>query len=308
MLFDLKTAKPTIWLNAPLILEKLYKRIQKELENQKGIKKIITKVIPKKLIGKKIKKQLGLENIRLIVCGGAALPLWVSKGLSEFGFPILQGYGLSETSPLISANPPSKPKNESVGLIINSDEVVINDIDSDGNGEITVKGPNVMKGYYKNKEATAEILSNDGWLRTGDTGYFDKEGYLYITGRKKSVIVTKGGKNIHPEEIEEKLTESNIIEEALVFSPDDVRIQAILHPSFEEIGLNSFHLTDEEKEDIWNLINKEIRNLNKKMESYKRISEFCLTLEELPKTTTRKIKRYMFKDVELSKNTKFIDI
>ncbi|HEX3037251.1 MAG TPA: AMP-binding protein [Thermodesulfobacteriota bacterium] len=230
---DLRIAQPTMWLNTPLVLEKLYLRINRELSRQKGFKRLITRALPNRLIGNQIKKKMGLHRIRFILSGGAGLPAWVSEGLEEFGFPIIQGYGLSEASPLISVSPPSNPNNESVGMIIPSDEAEIRDIDAEGNGEIVARGPNIMKGYYKNESATKEVLTTDGWLMTGDVGYFDEEGYLYITGRKKSIIVTRGGKNIFPEEVEEKLIKSPYIEEVLVFSPDDESIQAIIYPNID---------------------------------------------------------------------------
>lgn len=307
MLEDLKTASPTIWLNTPLILEKLYLRLTKELANQRGIRSIFAKALPKRLIGKKIKNNLGLENIKYIVCGGAALPNWVSTGLEELGFPILQGYGLSETSPLVSVNPPSNPKNMSVGMIIKSNEVEIFDVDSEGNGEIVVKGPNVMKGYYKNEIATKEVFTPEGWFLTGDLGYFDDEGYLYITGRKKSLIVTKGGKNVFPEEIEEKLTKSRFIEEALVYSPDDKNIHALIYPNIDEVistlGLQGFESSEDS---IWNLLKTEIRTINQDLEAHKKINNFAIRLEEFPKTTTRKIKRYLFKNISLEPEQKVI--
>ncbi|MGH7886114.1 MAG: AMP-dependent synthetase/ligase, partial [Thermodesulfobacteriota bacterium] len=306
MLEDLQNSKPTIWLNAPLILEKLYYRVNKELESQKGLKGLIIKILPKKIIGKKVRKTLGLEKIRFIFCGGAALSANISKGLKQFGFPVIQGYGLSETSPLISANPPSRPKNESVGMIVESDEVEIRNIDNDGNGEIWVKGPNIMKGYYKNEEATKEIFEGE-WLDTGDVGYFDLSSYLYINGRKKNIIVTKGGKNIYPEEIEELLTKSRLIAEALVFSPDDSRVQAIIYPDFEEINFiykKEFNLKN--REGLLELIDGEIKNVNKGLQSYKRINYFAIRLEEFPKTTTRKIKRFCFNNIKLNDNRGFI--
>lgn len=300
MIEDLKIARPTIWLNTPLILEKLLLRINKELSNQKGIERLVTRLLTKKSIGNRIKQKLGLDRIRLIVSGGAALPAWVSKGLEELGFPILQGYGLSETSPLISVNPPSKPSNESIGMIIPSDEVEIRDIDSEGNGEIVAKGPNIMQGYYRNKNATKEAFTPDEWLMTGDIGYFDEEGYLYMTGRKKFVIVTKGGKNVFPEEIEEKLTKSAYIEEALVFSPDDKIIHTVIYPNLDEV---TEALTSKGKdlsdENAWELIRLEVKKVNKNLEAYKRIGHFAIRLEEFPKTTTRKIKRHLFRTLDL---------
>jgi long-chain acyl-CoA synthetase len=302
---DLREASPTIWLNSPLILEKLYQRIGKELSNQKGFKGIITNVLPKKSLGNKIKKRLGLERMRLIVCGGAALPIWVSKGLEELGFPLLQGYGLSEASPLISINPPPNPKNESVGMVVPSDEAGIRDIDSEGNGEIVARGPNIMKGYYKNESATEEVLTPDGWLLTGDIGYFDEEGYLYITGRKKFLIVTRGGKNVFPEEVEEKLTESAYIEEALVFSPDDEAIQALIYPNNDEVKHKLDSMGKEfNNENIWEFIKLEVRHINQTLEAYKRIRHFAIRHEEFPKTTTRKIKRHLFRGVNLPPDIK----
>jgi long-chain acyl-CoA synthetase len=307
MIEDLKTARPTIWLNTPLILEKLLLRINKELSNQKGIERLVTRLLPKKSIGNRIKQKLGLDIIRLIVSGGATLPAWVSKGLEGLGFPILQGYGLSEASPLISVNPPSKPSNESVGMIIPSDEVEIRDIDAEGNGEIVAKGPNIMQGYYENKNATKEVLTPDKWLMTGDIGYFDEEGYLYITGRKKFVIVTKGGKNVFPEEIEEKLTKSAYIEEALVFSPDDKIIHTVIYPNLDEVteALKSKG-KDLSDENTWELIRLEVKKVNENLEAYKRIGHFAIRLEEFPKTTTRKIKRHLFGTLDLKSGIKVI--
>ncbi len=305
LLEDLKAAKPTIWLNTPLLLEKLYLKIEKELSSQKGFKKLITKALPNSLIGKKIKQNLGLERSRLIVSGGAALPAWISDGFKKYGIDVIQGYGLSEASPLISVNPPGKSKSGSIGMIIPSVEVEIRDIDSEGNGEIVARGPNIMKGYYNNQASSDEMLTSDGWLLTGDIGYFDKDGYLYITGRKKFVIVTKGGKNVFPEEIEEKLTKSVYIEEALVFSPNDVDIQALIYPNMDEVinKLESLgnQLSDE---NIREFIKAEVRNTNRTLQSYKKIRDFAIRQEEFPKTTTRKIKRFLFKDLEINTETK----
>ncbi|MGH7891988.1 MAG: AMP-binding protein, partial [Thermodesulfobacteriota bacterium] len=156
LLQDMKLAKPTVWLCAPLILEKLYLRIHKEVSGQKGIKGFLANVMPSGLIKRKIRQSLGLGDIRLIVSGGAALPGWVSSGLFDYGLEVIEGYGLSEASPLITVNPPSDPRPGSIGMVIPSNDVEIRDIDSEGNGEIAAKGPNIMIGYYKNKSATDE--------------------------------------------------------------------------------------------------------------------------------------------------------
>ncbi len=307
MLEDLKIARPTFWLNVPLILEKLYVRIRKQIDSQTGFRKILTKLLPKKVIGRKVRERLGLDRLRYLVSGGAALPRWVSKGLEELGFPIIQGYGLSEASPLISVNPPSNPKNESVGMIIPSVDVEIRDPDGEGNGEIVAKGPNIMLGYYKNESATKETFTTDGWLLTGDVGYFDEDGYLYITGRKKFVIVTKGGKNVFPEEIEEKLTKSIYIEEALVFSPDDERILALVYPNLEEVNIALRKMGKEFNDDnVWELLKREVDEVNSSLEPYKKIRHFAIIYEEFEKTTTRKIKRHLYRNINLSSDTKVL--
>lgn len=307
LLEDMKLARPTIWLSAPLILEKLYQRIHREITGQTGIKKLLTSIAPSSYIKRKIRQSLGFDDIRLIISGGAALPGWLSSGLSQYGLDVIQGYGLSEASPLITVNPPSNPRHESIGMVIPSNDVEIRDIDGEGNGEITAKGPNIMLGYYKNPAATEETLTKDGRLLTGDIGYFDEDGYLYITGRKKFVIVTKGGKNVYPEEIEEKLTKSPLIEEALVFSPDDAQIQALVFPQMEEAQKRIERIgEDVTPENIWMLLRHEIRNTNRELEPYKKIGHFAVRLEEFPKTTTQKIKRYLFKDLRLTQNTRVL--
>ena len=307
LLEDMKLSRPTIWLSAPLILEKLYQRVHREITGQTGIKKLLTSIAPRSYIKRKIRRSLGFDDIRLIISGGAALPGWLSSGLSQYGLDVIQGYGLSEASPLITVNPPSSPRHESIGMVIPSNDVEIRDTDGEGNGEITAKGPNIMLGYYKNQAATEEALTRDGWLLTGDIGYFDEDGYLYITGRKKFVIVTKGGKNVYPEEIEEKLTKSPLIEEALVFSPDDAQIQALVFPQMEEVQRRIERMgEDVTPENIWLLLRHEIRHANRELEPYKKIGHFAVRLEEFPKTTTRKIKRYLFKDLRLTPDTRVL--
>ena len=297
MLADMRAARPTVWLNTPLVLEKLLGRIEHTRE-----KSFLARRLPAKLFGKMAKKRLGLSRLRFIVSGGAGLPEKVRDGLEKYGFPLIQGYGMSETSAVVAANPFSEPRNSSCGMILEGNEVEIRDADVGGIGEICVKGPNVMKGYYKDREATGDILSDDGWLRTGDLGYFDRDGYLYVTGRKKSVIVTKGGKNISPEEIEEKLTALEEIEEAVVFSPDDMRIQAIVFPSSRRPGERSVPGDGE----TWESLHRRIRRLNRTLEPHKRISRFAVATGELPKTTTQKVKRYLFRGTDIGKTEKFV--
>jgi long-chain acyl-CoA synthetase len=305
MLEEMREIKPTVWLTVPLVLEKIYRKILKTLNEQKGVKKVLInlmKTFAKERLSKRIKASLGLDRVRYVVSGGAALPEWVSKGLEDLGFPILQGYGLSETSPILTLNPPHSPRNKSVGLPIPGVEIRLFEVNERGEGEIAAKGPMVMKGYYKNEKATKEVFY-DGWFLTGDIGYFDEDGYLYITGRKKAVIVTKGGKNIYPEEIENKLTESPYIEEVLVFgaiNPEtgEEEVQALVYPNLDEVRELAHKMGKVPDDDfIYELISKEIERLIKDLAPYKRIKRFALRYEEFPKTTTRKIKRHLFEGV-----------
>jgi long-chain acyl-CoA synthetase len=305
MLEEMREIRPKIWLTVPLVLEKIYQKILKTLNEQKGFKKVLInlmKTFAKERLSKRIKASLGLDRVRYVVSGGAALPEWVSKGLEDLGFPILQGYGLSETSPILTLNPPHSPRNKSVGLPIPGVEIRLFEVNERGEGEIAAKGPMVMKGYYKNEKATKEVFY-DGWFLTGDIGYFDEDGYLYITGRKKAVIVTKGGKNIYPEEIENKLTESPYIEEVLVFgaiNPEtgEGEVQALVYPNLDEVRELAHKMGRVPDDDfIYELISKEIERLSKDLAPYKRIKRFALRYEEFPKTTTRKIKRHLFEGV-----------
>ncbi len=312
---DMYETKPTLFLVVPLLLEKILKGIYREVRRAsvvkkglfrglftvgKGLKPIFGRKIQRALF-KSIREKTGFGNARYIISGGAALPRAVSKPLEDMGFPIYQGYGLSESAPVLTVNPPSRPKNESVGLPIPGVEIKIKDPNPDGIGEIMAKGPNIMKGYYKNENATKEVLTPDGWLLTGDLGYLDEEGYLYITGRKKSVIVTRGGKNIYPEEIEERLMESPFIEEVLVImgvhpKTGEEELQAIVYPNYENLDeyFIEHKIENPTEKDIINVINREIERISKDLADYKRPRRFMLREEEFPKTTTRKIKRYLF--------------
>jgi long-chain acyl-CoA synthetase len=309
---DMKTSKPTVLLVVPLFLEKLLLGIKKEirrlpfpakfalsvLRNISQITDFFLKGKAKTLFFRQLRKKTSFDSLRFIVSGGAALPIWVSKNLEGFGFPILQGYGLSETSPVLTVNPPSRPKNRSVGMPIPGVKIKIHQPDSQGIGEIAVKGDNVMLGYYKNPQATKEAFTKDGWFLTGDIGYLDNQGYLYITGRKKSVIVTSGGKNIYPEEIEEKLLASPFIEEVLVTAGKNPRTgnvepEAIIFPSldaWQEYFPNRAFKEEAVKKVLAAEIKKQVANLAE----WKRPKRFKIRLEEFPKTTTKKIKRYLF--------------
>lgn len=303
-----KEAKITCLIAVPLLFEKFLVGVHRKVANASIPKKVLFSTFSgissvfkflRKPLFNMVRKEMGLENLRLAISGGAALSAKVAQGLEMLGIPILQGYGLTEASPVISVNPPERPKNDSVGKPLPGIEVKIFEPDENGIGEIIVRGPNVMLGYYNNREATAEILK-DGWLYTGDLGYIDNEGYIYITGRKKSLIVTPTGKNIIPEELEDKLLKSKWIKEVLVVPRIDPETKneevcALIYPDYEMLEEYSIsHNINLNTSDIENLIRDEIRRVNEGLPIYKRITKFEIRDEEFPKTTTQKIKRHLF--------------
>jgi len=253
-----------------------------------------------KKIFKGLREKAGLSSLRLMVAGGAPMPPDVARAFNRLGFTFVQGYGLTESSPVLTFNPIDKRKDDSIGLPIPGAEMKTVNPDSRGIGEILARGPMVMKGYYNNKAATDEVLK-DGWLYTGDIGWADSEGYYYITGRLKNAIVTPAGKNVYPEEIEFEIGKSPYILESLVlgFPTRDQRgeeIQAIVVPDFEY-----FDVLAEEREksftweEIETIIKKEIYERCSHLADYKRVKYIQLREEEFEKTSTKKIKRFLFK-------------
>ena len=208
------------------------------------------------------------------------------------GFRVAQGYGLTETSPVISAGNDKYTKIGSSGKVFPSLEVKIEDKNDKGIGEIAVKGPSVMIGYYNNEEATKECLI-DGWFYTGDLGYLDEEGYLFITGRKKNVIVLKNGKNIYPEELENLVNKIEGVKESFVYGKpdrdDDLKICCKI--VYDRESIKQEYNVDTEVE-ILKLMNEKVKQINKTMPAYKYIREVSVTEEELIKTTTQKVKRH----------------
>jgi long-chain acyl-CoA synthetase len=304
----MKSARVTCLIAVPLLFEKFLRTVHRKVARSPVPTKILFNTISgiaslfkflRKPLFAKVRREMGLENLKYAIAGGAALPAKVAKGLELFGIPILQGYGLTESSPVISVNPLGSPRNDSAGPPLPGVEVRISEPDETGIGEIVVRGPNVMLGYYKNKVATDEVLK-DGWLYTGDLGHIDKDGYVYITGRMKSIIVTQTGKNIYPEEIEEKLIKSEWIKEVLIvprIDPETKKEQicAIIHPNYELLEQHSISkgITLAEQ-DIQSIYKDEIRKCNEDLSAYKKITRFEIREEEFPKTTTNKIKRHLF--------------
>lgn len=298
---NFKEYKISLFVGVPLLIESIYGKLEKEIDKQ-GKTKLINKMkkvsnfllkfgidIRRKLF-KKIIDQLG-GNMRMIISGAAGLDKDVARGFNELGIKVIQGYGLTETSPVISAENDKYIKYGSVGFPMKNVSVEIVDKDENGIGEIKVKGPNVMLGYYENEEATNEVLKN-GWFYTGDLGYIDDEGFIFITGRKKNVIVLKNGKKVFPEELEELINKLDVVKESMIFGlpkQDDVDV-AVKVQYDEDIRKEKYNdLSDEEFEKlVWN----EIKEINKEIPKYKYIKHMILTKDDFIKTTTAKIKRF----------------
>ncbi|NLM75922.1 MAG: AMP-binding protein [Clostridiaceae bacterium] len=301
---NLKESKCTIMLGVPLIFEAMYRQIMNQAIKAKGkfaikfalgLSNFLRKFnidIRRKLFGQ-IHEALG-GHIRMFISGAAAMDPQVAKGFRDLGINMVQGYGLTECSPIVALNRDCCYKDDAAGLPLPNLEVEIHEPDSDGIGEIKCKGPSIMLGYYEDQEATNEVI-RDGWFYTGDSGYIDKDGFLHITGRKKNVIVTGNGKNVFPEEIETLLNRSPYIKESLVFgrgeTDGDTIVCAKIVPEHEKID-----------EDIKNniapgttvreIISNEIKKVNRQLAIYKHVKDFSLQDEEFAKTTTRKIKRH----------------
>jgi long-chain acyl-CoA synthetase len=243
----------------------------------------------RKKVYKEIHENLG--KLRFIVSGAAALDPKVAKDFDAWGFLVAQGYGLTETSPVISGESDKERRIGSVGMPLPGIEARIDNPDADGIGEICVKGPNVMKGYYDNKEATDEVLV-DGWFHTGDLGRIDKKGYIFITGRKKNVIVLKNGKNIFPEEQEAILNQKDYCIESLVFGKPDRDDDLLISVEIQydkDYFKNKLNMTDEKE--IYDYIWEDIKKVNTTVPKYKHIKKLYLTADEMIKTSTAKTKR-----------------
>ncbi len=247
-----------------------------------------------KLLFRDLHKEFG-SHLRCFVSGGAPLDPQVEEDFRAFGFNVLQGYGLTETSPVITVNTFSERKYTSAGIPLKGVKVkILKQQETDLEGEILVKGPNVMKGYYNNKEKTDEVIK-DSWLYTGDIGHLDDDGFLYITGRIKSMIVLGGGKKVFPEEIEEVMSKSNLIKEMCVIGKKAEKgLKAGTEEVFAVIVPNLEMFTEEEGKDnslISAKILAAINTLSENLAEYKRISDFMLYFGDLPRTSTKKVKR-----------------
>ncbi|MGQ9644231.1 MAG: AMP-dependent synthetase/ligase [Ignavibacterium sp.] len=236
---DLQIVKATILLGVPLLYDKMFKRIYKGIQEDKLKSKIVPPLVKltniadaigwksaKKIVFGELHKRFG-GSIRLFIAGGAAPDPKVAKGLREFGFNFVQGYGLTETAPIVALNRLYAFKDNAAGLPLPGVQIKINNPDQDGVGEIFIKGDNVMLGYYKNPKLTQEAFEN-GWFKTGDLGFFDEDGFLHIAGRKKNVIIANNGKNVFPEEIEDLLNRSPFIQECMVYGEKDEKHDEVI--------------------------------------------------------------------------------
>ena len=305
---DLVATQASVLIAVPLLWEAMYRRIMETIRTapmggvklgfgmavSKASERLGMKGVRKKLFGK-VHDRFG-GNLRLLISGGAGIDPMVIEGFEKLGFKILQGYGLTETAPIIAANRPGANRYGSVGPVYPEMEWRIDEPDSYGVGEIVVKGPNVMLGYYGNPEATAEVLSEDGWFKTGDFGYVDDDGFLFITGRKKNLRIAKNGKNVYPEEIETRLNRFRHVKECIVFGRksetkgEEICVLVVPDRDLLIAEADSQHRKITREDEI-KAIRDTVKNYNATAEIYKRIAGFIISDDELPKTTTRKIKR-----------------
>jgi len=311
ILADFKQGQVTMFLGVPMLFNKLIKGIMQGIR-KKGIlvyglmrflmgvsgliKKLFHVNIGKKLFGK-VLEQVSLEHNRICISGGGPLPSSTFRRFNQLGIDFVQGYGLTETSPIVALNPVEHYKEDSVGRMIAGTDTAIDSPDERGRGEILLKGPMIMQGYYKNEEATKEAFTKDGFFKTGDMGYLDKENYLYLTGRKKSMIVKAGGKNVYPEEIEDHFQLYEEVEQILVrgYIVDEKErsedIEALVYPNLEYFKANGAPTEDEWKE-IKKRINTVVAEVNKELLPYQRIQRVEVLREPMEMTTTKKIKRH----------------
>jgi long-chain acyl-CoA synthetase len=301
-------------IGVPLLYSKIHRGIIGQIEKSK-LKSILFKYGGKKIIGSALKKKLG-GKLRIMNSGAAPMDPAVIEFFVSIGIEFLEGYGLTETSPVVSCNPPGSIKIGSVGPPLNGIEAKIVNPDDAGIGEIVVKGDNVMQGYYNNPEQTDKVLK-DGWFYTGDLGWMDEDNYIFITGRAKDVIVTSGGKNVYPDVVENIINNSRFIAESIVLGyrtegvvGEDVGV--LIYPDYEALIthaekegitfkelMNIEQLTEDAKDELIEkfrpLLESEVRSSMEKLAPYQRVTRIAIERDEFIKTSTRKIKRFLYK-------------
>lgn len=303
---DLKETKPTIMLVVPALIENLVKKINREIDKKEKTKLVDYVIKATNMLGPlgwKMKRELLKDvhaalggRVRLVVSAAAPIDPAIGKRIEDFGILFVQGYGLTETSPLAALVPFDNRKVASVGIAASCCEIKINEPNEEGIGEVFIKGENVTQGYYKNDSETAKAIT-DGWFHSGDLGYFDKDGFLYLTGRSKNLIITGNGKNVYPEEIETLINKIGYVNESMVYAKPDpkdkneqiIAVKVTLDDAYlkEKFGDN-IPSDDELHELIW----QEIKEVNHTLVPYKWVKELEIKKEDFVKTTTMKIKRY----------------
>ena len=299
---NLKEYHVTCFVCVPLLIESIYKKIMHQLEKQGKMKKfnfgiklsnflLKFKIDIRKKLFKEIYDNLG-GNLRCVISGASAMDKTVAKGFNDLGFVTVQGYGLTETSPVLAAENIKNIRYGSTGLSMPSVDIKIDNPNEEGIGEIIAKGPNIMLGYYEDEKATKEVIDENGWFHTGDLAYIDKDGFIFITGRKKNVIVLKNGKNIYPEELESLVAQLPYVAENMVFGMpkgDDlvVSVKVVYNETYVKQKYGNIS-ENELKEIIW----KDIKNINSNLTNYKHIKNLIITNEPMIKTTTSKVKRF----------------
>ena len=301
---DMQEVHANVMLGVPLVFEKMYKgmfkqakrrgeddKLRRAIDLSKRLKLYRNKALMKRMF-KAIHQSFGGE-MKFFIEGGAAADPFVQEEFEAMGLPLIQGYGMSECSPILALNPMDRRKNGAAGLPLPDTQVRVINPDEDGIGEVIVKSPSVMMGYFQNEEANTETLQN-GWLHTGDLGYFDDDGYLFLTGRSKTVIVTKGGKNIFPEEVENVLMQNELIKEVLVHGVKDERVgnvmvTADIFPNYDLLKEQHGEMT---KSEIYHFYRDLVDHINESMPPYKQVKRVNIRETEFIKTTTGKIKRY----------------
>ncbi|MDR2842597.1 MAG: AMP-binding protein, partial [Spirochaetaceae bacterium] len=307
ILHDLKAAKVSVLLGVPMLFNKLLAGILNGIRKKgiivyglicflMGISGFIKKyfgVNPGKKIFKSVLDQASLTTLRVCVSGGGPLAPEIFRKFNQLGIDFVQGYGLTETSPIINLNPIEHYKETSVGKVVPGVDMKILDPDERGVGEVIVKGPMVMQGYFEMPEETAKCFTQDGYLKTGDLGYLDSENYLYLTGRAKNMIVTEGGKNVYPEEIENEFQLFDEIDQILVRgfvdgkNKNSEHIEAVVFPNLDFFKAKGIAV----REQIMSRIKTIISEVNQHLQSYQKIEKTTILDERMEETTTKKIKR-----------------
>ncbi len=306
---NLQESKPTAILTVPLLVESLYKKINEKIvksKKDKLIKAMISLTNTLEKVGVDVKRRVFKEiydnlggNLRIIVSAAAPIDKKVGLWLQDIGISFLQGYGLTETAPIAALTPEYKPCVGSTGKAVVKADIKVKNPNENGEGELLIKSPTLMIGYYEDEEETKKVIDEDGYFNSGDIGYIDEEGYIYITGRSKNVIVTQNGKNIYPEEIEMLLDKEDEIKESMVYGkkPEkdskkeekELIITARVIPDYDKIKEIYGDISESE---IYDAIWKKVKEVNKKLTTYKAIKSLEIKQGEFEKTSTMKIKRY----------------